>query len=309
MIAAIARHRWGGLGLVLVMAAAAAGWAAWRPVAAAVREHRYFAIGQLVINGCGPALTPDEVREWLGLTAESTLWEASPASVRFRLEEHPFIARAAVRRSFPGRLEITVRERRPRAIAVLDDLYYVDRAGVTFGPLRPRDSRDYPVITGIAPGLAAGARLWAIRRALRLLRRCDRSPCIGSLSEINVGDGRGVVVYPVQPHLPVVLGWGSWPEKLARAQRVLQAWQGEAERVASLDVRFRNQVVIALRPQEQSPSSSPRRRDNVRERGRQVRHGARKKPALPRAGAESKPPAAPAEPPRLQPPAGPRVEA
>jgi cell division septal protein FtsQ len=253
MIAVLTRHRWGCLSALAALGLSAAVWAAHGPAAAALREQRYFAIGQLVINGCGPMLTPDDVRSWLGFTDESTLWDASPARVRARLGAHPYIARAAVRRQFPGRLEVIVRERRPQAIAVLDDLYYVDRSGVTFGPLRPQDSRDYPLLTGLDPAMADGPRTWALRRALRLLRRCDREPCVGALSEVHLEDGRGVVVYPAAPRVPIVLGWGSWSAKLERAERALHAWHGSVERVAALDLRFRNQVVLTLRPLPHPP--------------------------------------------------------
>jgi cell division protein FtsQ len=248
MISTLARRRWGCLSAIVAVGVAAAMWAGHGPTAEALREHPYFAISQLVISGCGPALTPEDLRDWLGFTGEATLWDASPARVRARLEAHPFIARAVVRRVFPSRLEVVVRERRPQAIAVLgDDLYYVDRGGLTFGPLRPQDSRDYPVITGLESGTAEGPRTWALRRALRLLRRCDRAPCLGELSEVHLEDGRGVVVFPASPRLPIVLGWGSWPVKLERAGRALQAWHGAAEGLAGLDVRFRNQVVLTLR--------------------------------------------------------------
>jgi cell division protein FtsQ len=255
MIAALARHRVLCRSAVIALAVAALVWAALAGGTAALREHPYFAVGQVVMHGCGPALTPDDVQAWLALTDETTVWDASPARVRARLEANPFIARAAVRRQFPGRLELVIHERRPQAIAVLDDLYYVDRAGVTFGPLRPRDNRDYPVITGLAAGMADGPRAWALRRALRLLRRCGREPCIGELSEVHLETARGVVVYPSAPRVPIVLGWGSWPVKLERAQRALDAWHGPVERLAAVDVRFRNQVVLSFRPAPPPPAA------------------------------------------------------
>ncbi len=259
--AVVYRHRWAFLSALAALGVAAAVWAAHGPAGAALREHPYFAISQVVINGCGPALTPDDLRAWLGFAGDSTLWDAAPARLRARLEAHPYIAHATVRREFPGRLDVLEHERRPRAIAVLDDLYYVDRGGVTFGPLRPLDSRDYPLITGLDPGMADGPRAWALRRALRLLRRCERGPCIGELSEVHLEDGRGVVVYPAAPRVPIVLGWGSWPAKLERAERALRAWHGAAERLASLDVRFHNQVVVRLRP---LPAPPPRARPHGR---------------------------------------------
>ena len=247
MTSAILRYRWICAAAIALLGGAGAIYAAHDQATEALRDHPYFAISHLVISGCGPALTPDDIRDWLGFTGDATLWQASPGIVRARLEAHPYIAHAAVRREFPGRLEISVRERRPQAIAILDDLYFVDRTGVTFGPLRPHDSRDYPLITGIDPGMADGPRTWALRRTLRLLRRCERGPCMGDLSEVHLGDQRGVVVYPAAPRVPIVLGWGSWPAKLERAQRALTAWHGAAERLAALDVRFRNQVVVTLR--------------------------------------------------------------
>jgi len=260
MIAAAARHRWGCLGALLVLGAAAAVWAGHRPSAAALREHPYFAISQLVITGCGPALTPDDVRTWLGFTGDSSLWDAAPARLRARLAEHPYVAHATVRREFPGRLEIVLRERRPRAIVVLDQLYYVDRGGVTFGPLRPQDSRDYPLVTGLAPAMEHGPRTWALRRALRLLRRCEQAPCVGAVSEVHLDAQRGLVLYPAAPRLPIVLGWGSWSEKLRRADRVVRAWEANADRLAGIDLRFRNQVVLTLRPVPPAPARSGRTR-------------------------------------------------
>jgi cell division protein FtsQ len=253
----LTRNRWTCVAALVGLAIAGAAWATHGRAAEALRDHPYFAINQLVINGCGPALTPEDVRAWLALTDDSTLWQAVPARVRARLEANPYVAHAAVRREFPGRLEVEVRERRPQAIVVLDGLYYVDRSGATFGPLRPQDSRDYPLITGLDPADEGGSRTWALRRALRLLRRCDREPCIGELSEVHLADQRGVVVYLAEPRVPIVLGWGSWPAKLERAERALQAWEGAAERLASLDVRFRNQVVLILRPLPAPPAAAP----------------------------------------------------
>ncbi len=243
-------------GAVLALAAAAA--LAAGPALERLRHHPYFVIERVAIAGAGPALGPDEVRAWLALAPATTLWEVQPALLRARLEAHPFIARAAVRRTFPDRLEVAVREREPVAIAVLDTLHYVDRGGTTFGPLRPQDPRNLPVITGLDPAAPEGRRRWLLRRALRLVRRCERADGpFGPLSEIHLDFDGGATVYPATPRVPVVLGWGSWPVKLDRAGRVLRAWGGDAERLARLDLRFRNQVVATLRPAPPAAAAAP----------------------------------------------------
>jgi cell division protein FtsQ len=274
MTAWLARWRWVGLGACLVLGLAAVGWTVRRPVLERLRHHPYFVINHVAIHGVGPALTPDDVTAWLGLGATTTVWEATPGAVRERLAAHPFIAAAAVKRIFPGRLEIVVRERQPQAIALLGDLFYVDRGGTTFGPLRPNDPRDLPVITGLDADMPAGTRRWMLRRALRLLRRCEPPAagatasaaraghgaprCIGALSEVHVDPEDGIIVFPARPRVPLVLGWGSWHTKLERAARVLHTWQGTPEQLARLDLRFRNQVVATLRQADAAPPPAPR---------------------------------------------------
>lgn len=245
---------------VTTLAVAGGACVAAVPAAQRLRGHPYFVIERVAIDGAGPALAPEEVREWMALSPTTTLWEARPAALRARLEAHPFIARAEVRRTFPDRLEVRVRERTPVAIAVLDDLYYVDRGGTLFGPLRPADSRNLPFITGLDPDAPAGTRRWLVRRALRLMRRCERAdggPVLGSLSEIHVDADGGATVFPAAPRVPVVLGWGSWPAKLERAARVLREWDDNAERLARLDLRFRNQVVATLRAAPPAAAAAP----------------------------------------------------
>lgn len=275
MTAWLARWRWAGLGLCAVLGLATVGWMMRRPMAERLRHHPYFVVSHVAIEGVGPALTPEDVTAWIGLTDATTVWEATPARVRARLEAHPFIATAAVRRIFPGRLEIVVRERRPEAIAVLGDLFYVDRGGETFGPLRDKDPRNLPVITGLDGDVPAGTRSWMLRRALRLLRRCERETpldalaaratrgepaCAGPLSEVHVDAEEGVTVFPASPRVPLVLGWGSWPTKLDRATRALRGWQDSMDRLARLDLRFRNQVVATVRPAAAPPPPAPRPR-------------------------------------------------
>jgi len=222
-------------------------WSIHGPVWTALRRHPYFQVTEVVIRGAGPLLSPRDVREWLGEPDTLSVWDASPVRLRKRLESHPLIGRALVRRDFPNRLEIDVHERRPEAIALLDRLYYIDRSGRLLTPLTAEHERDYPVITGLMEDAAPGYRTWAFRRAMRLLRLCERMACAVGVSEVHLDRDNGVELYPVSPKVALILGWGSWREKLTRTSRVLESWDGYADRLASVDARYRNQVVIKMR--------------------------------------------------------------
>lgn len=234
----------------LAVATVLATWFSGAPVLGALREHPYFSIDSLRVEGCGPRLDEAAVRAWLGFGERASVWDADPAWVLSRLRAHPYIAWAAVRREFPDIFEIRLAEREPAAVVVLDELYYADRSGAVFGPLGADDGHDFPVITGISAESSPGQRRWALRRALRLLRVAERAGGLAAVSEVHVDPVLGAVLYLAEPRVPIVLGWGSPGEKLARAARVLKEWEGATDRLAKVDTRFRNQVIVKLRPEE-----------------------------------------------------------
>ena len=220
----------------------------WYGIPAGLRwakAHPYFAITKLELDG-NRRLTRHDVLDWIGVQEGTSIWDAPPTALQMRLESHPWIQRASVQREFPRRVAITMQERRPVAIVRLETLDYVDRAGRVLGPLRDDDSRDFPLITGFEDDAARGFAPIGIHRALQLLRRCERLGCFDGVSEVHVSQQRGVTVFPLRTTVAVVLGWGSWREKLARSARVLAAWEGQTARVAAVDVSFRELVVVKL---------------------------------------------------------------
>jgi hypothetical protein len=84
-----------------------------------------------------------------------------------------------------------------------------------------------------------------IRDAMRLAElMAQRSH---SLSEIHFDALDRLVVYTTSYPVALHMGWGDWDEKLDRMERLLTLWKGHEERLASLDMSFRNQVVARVR--------------------------------------------------------------
>jgi cell division septal protein FtsQ len=176
------------------------------------------------------------------------------------LERHPWIERAAVKRELPRRLRIRVRERAPVAIvAVAGTLHYLDRGARILGPLREEDSRDFPILSGLDDASLDSANRVALLRALRLLRWCDRLPCFDEISEIQIDRNRGLTVFPLSTPVPIAMGWGSWPRKLALLARVVAQWQGQMDRLEHVDVSFRNLAIVRLRAEPEKSSRRGRR--------------------------------------------------
>lgn len=104
------RRRWRGAALSLMAAVA---------VTAAYLFMRspLFAVDHLRISGF-ERLTPEEIRDLAGVPAGTLIWRVTPEAVARRLESHPRIAGAVVRRAWPRGLVIEIRERRPVAVLV-----------------------------------------------------------------------------------------------------------------------------------------------------------------------------------------------
>ena len=223
-----------------------------------VKAHRYFALTNIEVNG-NRRVTRGEVLQWAGVNERASAWDVAPGLVRLRLQSHPWVRRVRVQREFPNRFSIEIEERRPVAIVQLDELSYVDRGGRILGPLRDGDSPDFPLITGLEEAKSSGFIPVGVHRALRLLRLCQRLECFDAVSEIQVDQNRGITVFPLRPAAAVVLGWGGWREKLARSARIFAAWKGQVERLAAVDVSFRDMVVVKLRAERPAAGRSAKR--------------------------------------------------
>ncbi len=228
----------------------------WGPVESLVqvaRSHPYFSLSSVEIRG-NHRLSREEVLQWAGVQEGTSIWDAVPGTLQLRLQSHPWIAQASAQRDFPSHLRLRVRERIPAAIVRFGELMYVDREGHVLGMLRPDDTRDLPVITGLEGTDAHGFTSIAIHRALQLLHWCARANCFDTISEVHIDRYRGVTVFPLRTAVAVVLGWGSWHEKLARTGRVFAAWEGQVERLAVVDVSYRDIVVIKLQEEHRLPA-------------------------------------------------------
>jgi len=141
-VAAVARRRWS---IAFFLSATALVFTAG-PLLRYFAGHRYFAVREVEVEGL-ERLDTAQVLVWLGMGEGSSIWAASPRVLERRLEERPAIAQASVRRIWPDRLHVFVRERAPSAVLRQGShAFPVDRSGMVFDEQPLRDV-DLPIIT------------------------------------------------------------------------------------------------------------------------------------------------------------------
>ena len=171
----------------------------------------------------------------------------------------PGVRRAHVARHLPGRVTVLVEEREPYALVNAGGLHWVDAEGYLVSTDARPGSTGLPILTGIAaPAAGAGGPSESLRAGLALLHALQRTSArlATRVSEVDLGRTHGPVLYLIDG-VEVRLGSDAWDDRLARLDGVLADLDARGERVASIDLRFRDQVVLT--PRTPAPSPGPAR--------------------------------------------------
>jgi cell division protein FtsQ len=108
----------------------------------------YFAFDEINITGA-KRLAEKEILSAAGLRLGVNIFSIDTALAQEGLLEHPWVAEASVKRKLPGRLDISLTERRAVAVVNLDVLYLLDDAGEVFKRWVRGDPIPSPIITGV----------------------------------------------------------------------------------------------------------------------------------------------------------------
>lgn len=212
-----------------------------------VLDNPYFSVREIEVRG-GEKVGGSEVVAMAGLRHGMNMWKIDPAAIEKKVSKQPWVRRVFVRREFPHRVVIEIEERIPKAIVALGKLYYVDADGIVFKEVGEGEDSQFPLLTGLRREALASSDP-AIRRRIQDAVRLGELMASDShtISEIHFDTSGRMVLYTTAYPVALQMGSGDWDRKLQRLDRVLTLWKGNENRLASLDVSFRDQVVARLR--------------------------------------------------------------
>lgn len=208
-----------------------------------------FAVDQIDVSGLS-RLDRAELLEAAGLRLGVNVFARAPEEIRGRLLRHPWILSAEVQRRLPSRIEITVREREPVALLVVEPcastrassrpraepdpacdepsaLYLISDEAKMFKRLSGKDPVDLPVITGVTRERIASDPDFSRRvmvDAVALLSEYRNSGLWqrSAIGELHVEANDGFSLYVGDDLTYVRLGAPPFAQKLQRLKRVFE---------------------------------------------------------------------------------------
>ncbi len=204
----------------------------------------FFQVEVVDVKGCSRT-TPQEILSWSGLDVKTNLWKVRIGKIRKALESHHWIATAVVKRNWPNKLAITIKERKPFALlSVKEGLYYIDREGVIYAEVQPADDKDFPVITGLEiSNLPTVREEGQLKEPLDFIMHAEKGTVSlpkQNISEIHITPKGDMVLFMADHAFPIYLGRGEMRKKYSRLSTVL-SWLYRKEKydiASSIDANY-----------------------------------------------------------------------
>jgi cell division protein FtsQ len=183
-----------------------------------------------------------EIRRVIRREFHRNLFRIRLQKVQEFLEGQPWVQSAQVLRVFPDKLKILLVERRPVALAKIEnELFLVDRHGVLLEPYGSRFQHlDLAVVRGLensTQGNVSAGNETKMEAVMQLLSELDSGPerLSDKISEIDVSDPTRVALVPTDQPIKVYLGDSDYRERFQTYLSKLSLMSDLAAKYGAMD--------------------------------------------------------------------------
>ncbi len=207
----------------------------------------------------------EEVLAALGIQAGasskgSNIFNSSLEQREKQVEAIPWVRSATVVRSYPHRLVVYITERAPVAfVDVGSRVKMVDRQGVLLDPPE-KGHFDFPIVKGLDFQGSAADRAMRLNLYQEFMQETSQKMANSGwiVSEVDLSDGSNLKALLVQggQTLLVYFGEAGFLARFENLMTVLPQLRKTNARIDSVDLRFRNQVVVNPAGQDSTSGQS-----------------------------------------------------
>lgn len=235
----VGRHLfWAGCLTLLVAALGSGGWVGYRSLMVSglldVKD-----IDVYGANRVGP-----ELGAYLQLPERASMLEVDTERLTQRLEKHPWIKNAHVRKRYPNGLALTLEERTPALLHLTRNLYVADTDGVWIKQLDGDEVFDLPVVTGLSPRPVTTA-VDTLRSLAAFVQYWEEPAGPVRIGEIHYVGIDAVWVYPMGegPRFHLPLDPARWDQARARLIRVMNEARSLGLELKVVDLLYPDRVI------------------------------------------------------------------
>jgi cell division protein FtsQ len=215
------------------------------------RWRHTFGVEQIDVEG-NRIVSSSEIRRLASVPDSASLYDLDLRLMRERILQQPFIKEVFIRRETSAGLKIKVSERTPVAMLNNTNLVYLDEEGYVLPNTFSKKVFDLPVISGIAPPIDAspGQKIESadIKIAMEIISVAKEinEELYHLISEINLNNGKDILIYSTEWGVPIIFGRGEAQRKLTYLNAFLKQYEVDRgiDNITYIDVRFDRRVVV-----------------------------------------------------------------
>lgn len=215
-----------------------------------IKDSSYFHVKKMVFKGCENSKEED-LCKISGVIGEKSLFSIDPMVIAKKISSHPWVKEAGVKKQYPDKLNVYVKEREPVAIVSLDNLYYIDKEGTIFKKLEKEDKTDYLVITGLSEEEAFSDNKDdkdKIFKAIDLIKFLSKRDTFSdkNVSEINLCEDKGITLFTYNEAIPIKVGTQFSKSEFDRLDRVFKELKKKSMKPEYIDIDYDKRVVVKV---------------------------------------------------------------
>ncbi len=209
-------------------------------------------VRQVSVEGIS-IVSKDEVVRLMNLPPNIPMYQLDLSAIQKNILTNSFIEKAILQRDAPSTVRVIIEERKPAAILVANDLYYIADDGTVLPYIASLETYDIPVISGVDSlnKIKTGQKLIDadVREALEIITasKMTSENLFHAISEIRLRKGHDVVLYSFETGAPIIFGKGDAVKKMVKLEAFWQKFlqNSDTKDIHYIDIRFDDQVVVS----------------------------------------------------------------
>ncbi|MFZ4619847.1 MAG: cell division protein FtsQ/DivIB [Bacteroidota bacterium] len=213
---------------------------------------KHVPVRQVSVEGVS-VISKDEIVRLMKLPPNVPMYELDLTSLQKNILTNSFVEKVVIQRDAPASLRVKVEERKPAAILLSGELYYIASDGTVLPYIASSETYDIPVISGMdsTSAVKTGQKLFNpdVREALEIVAasKSASDELFHAVSEIRLRKGHDLVLYSFESGIPIIFGKGDAVKKMVKLDAFWQKFvrNNETKDIQYIDIRFDDQVVVS----------------------------------------------------------------